>query len=305
MTQKTILVFLLYFVCGSTQASGTLDWSSVGWPNGSLSNTYTGLGTENLNITVNISGQTGSFFDSSPRLFGEDLMYRVDHPFRTSVNGSLIQTNINFSQPVKNPSFGIRDIDFSSGLFRDIIVILGVTPDGTIVYPSIVSSAFSIVSGANNNQVTGVSADNARTVTSFQFNGLVSEFVFGYFNGLTNMRRQAIWITDISWVDTEVDISVSKTDSTTDYMPGGTGTYSVVVSNSASSDPLVNGTFQDTLPDGVTLSGAWSCTPASSCSPSSGGSVNDTSVTTSLSILPGESVTVTIPVQYSEDIDDY
>ncbi|NVJ66603.1 MAG: carboxypeptidase regulatory-like domain-containing protein [Gammaproteobacteria bacterium] len=102
------------------------------------------------------------------------------------------------------------------------------------------------------------------------------------------------------------DLEVTKNDSSTEYIPGQSSTYTIVITNNGPSN--VNGVqINDNLPNGVTLSGAWSCsaTAGSSCSLATGGSAGDSSVSLTADILDGGEITLSIPVTYSSTTSDY
>jgi uncharacterized repeat protein (TIGR01451 family) len=105
---------------------------------------------------------------------------------------------------------------------------------------------------------------------------------------------------------TSHDISVVKTDSKAGFQPGETSSYTITVTNNGPDDAQ-DIDIIDSLPNGVQLSGSWSCSaPAgSSCSAGSGGSAGDTSVSLTADIENGDAVTVTVPVVYSTDPSDY
>jgi len=100
------------------------------------------------------------------------------------------------------------------------------------------------------------------------------------------------------------DLSITKDDGSLTYTPGGTGSYTIVVTNNGPAD-VVGATIADDLPDGVTLISAWACTPSSTNS-----SCNTTPSTTDpisidVDIVNGDFITVTVPVQFSSDMADF
>ena len=104
----------------------------------------------------------------------------------------------------------------------------------------------------------------------------------------------------------EADINIEKDDSSLNYAPGGTGTYELTITNNGPSS-VAGVTIADNLPNGVTLSGAWSCTASagSSCSSANGGSAGDSSVNLTADIINAGVITVTVPVQYSTNMSDF
>jgi len=102
-----------------------------------------------------------------------------------------------------------------------------------------------------------------------------------------------------------VDVEVSKT-SANDFVPGGSDTYTIIVSNAGPSD-AEGLTITDSFPSGVTLSGSWTCTPTagSSCSSASGGSAGGSGVNLTVTVSAGGQITLSVPVSYSSDPSDY
>lgn len=102
------------------------------------------------------------------------------------------------------------------------------------------------------------------------------------------------------------DLSISKTDNATTYVPGGTATYTITVRN-AGPDAASGVTATDNLPSGVTLSGPWTCSASagSSCQASSGGGNGDTSVVVTVDLDATGEATITVPVKFSDDPADY
>lgn len=102
------------------------------------------------------------------------------------------------------------------------------------------------------------------------------------------------------------DLSITKSDGSGTYVPGGTATYTLVVSN-AGPDAAPGVLVTDNLPAGVTLAGPWTCSASagSSCASASGGSVGGNTVSVTVDLDATGTVTVSVPVQFSSDPDDY
>lgn len=105
-----------------------------------------------------------------------------------------------------------------------------------------------------------------------------------------------------------VALSLRKSDSATTYTPGTSGTYVLTACNSG--PDLANGaTVADTLPNGVRLSGPWSCAGSGAVPgtcPASGGAAGSNSVNVSGVLLPSNGcVAVSVPVSYSANPSDY
>ncbi len=107
-------------------------------------------------------------------------------------------------------------------------------------------------------------------------------------------------------IDSVSDLLIIKDDSSLTYTPGGTATYVLTITNNGPSD-VTGAAIADNLPNGVTLSGAWTCsaTASSSCSAASGGSAGDSTVSLTADIINGGVITVNVPVQFSADMGDY
>ena len=103
----------------------------------------------------------------------------------------------------------------------------------------------------------------------------------------------------------QVLLSVTKSNGTGTYAPGGSATYVIVVSNSGTA-AASGATVVDNLPAGVTLSAPWTCAASagSSC-PASGGLVGGAVVSLSATVAAGGTITLTVPVQLSANPGDY
>ncbi|WCE06108.1 hypothetical protein [Pseudoxanthomonas sp. JBR18] len=101
------------------------------------------------------------------------------------------------------------------------------------------------------------------------------------------------------------DLSVTKSDASSSYTPGGGGTYVITVSNAGPAD-VTGAVVNDTLPTGAALSGPWACasTGGGSC-PASGGSAGGTVIAISVNLPAGAQAVINVPVSYSADAAGY
>ncbi|MBO9732900.1 MAG: DUF11 domain-containing protein [Chitinophaga sp.] len=95
-----------------------------------------------------------------------------------------------------------------------------------------------------------------------------------------------------------VEVVVTKTDNTTTYVPGTTTQYKITVVNKGPAD-LINATFQDPLPAGITTASWTAVTPGGGQANASGnGAINET-----ISLPSGSTIvytlTITIPSNYT------
>jgi uncharacterized repeat protein (TIGR01451 family) len=97
-------------------------------------------------------------------------------------------------------------------------------------------------------------------------------------------------------------MTVTKDDGATTYTPGGSGTYTIVVTNAGPSTAN-NVSVNDPFPAGVTLSAAVTCTPAgaAACGTITGaaGATGFSVVGATIAAGPGNSVTYTVPVAFA------
>ena len=99
-------------------------------------------------------------------------------------------------------------------------------------------------------------------------------------------------------------LKITKDDSISTYVPGGTSSHQIQVTNAGPAH-VTGATIADDLPDGVTMTAPWVCTPSSinsSCN-----TVPNTTdpISIDVDIANGDSITVTVPVQFSSNMGDY
>ncbi len=98
------------------------------------------------------------------------------------------------------------------------------------------------------------------------------------------------------------DVSVTKSDGSGTYTPGGSASYVITVSN-AGPDAVSGVVVNDTLPNGARLSAPWTCvaTGAGSSCPANGGAAGDAAISLSVSLDATGTATITVPVSFNAD----
>ena len=227
----SIVAILGVLVSCTTAQAIVLDWDTVTWANGSLSNSYNiDPAFAGNDVTVTVAGNTAQL--------GSESTGQLTPAITTNVTGGLspvqnaltlnldlanqsqtVTITVNFStlypQGVNNVSFSIFDVDFASSPggsganFQDQISnITATTVGGSIISPfSITTSADNTLSGSGLTQVvTGNATANDTTsagnvLINFGTNAITS-FTFTYGSGTgTNAdpTAQHIAIGDISF----------------------------------------------------------------------------------------------------------
>ena len=113
--------------------------------------------------------------------------------------------------------------------------------------------------------------------------------------------RPPVSASDSDTLSQQVSLTVTKTDGSTTYTPGGTAAYTIVVTNTGVSD-AVNVTVSDSLPSGVTLNASVTCTPVGNAScgtvTGSAGQASFSATGAHVGTGGGNSLTFTVPVTF-------
>ena len=104
--------------------------------------------------------------------------------------------------------------------------------------------------------------------------------------------------------DLQSDLQITKTDLSAIYSPGGTATYTIIVTNNGPS-PVIGAMINDDLPNGVTMTASWTCTPSSTNSVCNTPPSTTDPISIDVDVAVGDTVTVNVPVQFSSDMSDY
>jgi uncharacterized repeat protein (TIGR01451 family) len=103
-----------------------------------------------------------------------------------------------------------------------------------------------------------------------------------------------------------IALGVTKSNGLSNYTPGGTATYTLVVTNTGTV-PAVGTLVDDVLPAGLTLTAPWTCVASAggSC-PASGGVIGGNTVNLTGTVAGASgTLTITVPVAFSANPNDY
>jgi uncharacterized repeat protein (TIGR01451 family) len=123
--------------------------------------------------------------------------------------------------------------------------------------------------------------------------------------GVTDPNPSNNSSTDTDTINAVVGLGVTKTDGATTYTPGGTATYTIVVTNAGPSS-AANVSINDALPAGVTLTATPTCTPngTATCGTVTGAAGGNSVAVTGATIAAGagNSLTLTVPVAFASSM---
>jgi hypothetical protein len=186
----------------------TLDWDSVTWTPGSLSNSYdVDPAKPGNDITVSITGDTAQFAPKGgstiPAIMNiiegglspvqNALVLHLDLANQSQAIAVTVNFSALYTAGVANVSFTLFDVDFASSAFQDQIrSIQALSIDGTThIAPTITTSANNTLTGSALNQVvtglintndTGATSGDANVTISFGADAIKS-FTFIYGSG--------------------------------------------------------------------------------------------------------------------------
>lgn len=186
-----------------TSESETTKWL----PDGSLSHTFSNLGTPPVTVTANIQGSTNRFNNNTPRSDSRGLWLSINLGSRTQV----VTVSFTFSDPVTNLSFALLGIDreLSFSNYQDRVAIEAYDDKNAGILPTITynpNTAYlsngtaphiKVLSGFNTDAL-----DTTRATVNFRNSG-VKRFTLTYGSGSDArngaLSTQSIFLSSLSW----------------------------------------------------------------------------------------------------------
>ncbi len=230
-----------------------LDWDTVVWPEGDMTNTYTVSG-EPITITVidsntsllnsaNFGGQTPaeSIYDTGGIVPGESGLHFLRNPSNMTSTVDIVYSLGVSGTGVAQVQLSIFDVDFGNNQFVDQITVSG-SLGGTSVTPTLFTNTSNSASG---NVVTGNGGSSPTQSNGnmiFEFNSAVDTVTINYGNDVSapvDPGNQGIAIHDLNFCPVlSAELTGQKTAAVYDplseglYMvPGNDVIYTISFSN--------------------------------------------------------------------------
>ena len=190
--KNSFLTALLFVVTLVPASAAVLDWDSVAYPAGSLSQTFNNVDGSGTNINITFTGSTGSFVGANPQINQLDTggLVPAEDSLRLLVDFFIVfQTvtmTVTFSDLVQNVDFTVFDIDFNAGDFQDNVTDNAQNVyDGTSSDPSITNGTANTIIGTDT--VRGLSTSGPTSSAgngTFDFGTTpITSFTLVYGNG--------------------------------------------------------------------------------------------------------------------------
>ncbi len=168
---RIILILLTSMLVVSPCHAVVLDWSSVSWTVGSLSNTYDVDGDSKNDVTITISGDTSALVSGYPAISTamQGGLGSADHGLELRLNFTSDSQSITVTVTFLNDYVGASDVSFSlfdidanqvgassNYRYRDHLSNLAASGDSGLIPASLTASTVNSVAGSGTNQtVTG------------------------------------------------------------------------------------------------------------------------------------------------------
>jgi hypothetical protein len=214
--KRPFVFFLLSGISLLSAQATTLDWNSVNWPSGNLTQSFNiDPANSGNDITITISGNTGNLIsnvnDTTDLTGGgstsqESLYLNTDHSSLTQA--LTITLDFSYTGGVSGVSFSVFDVDFGAGQFQDQLFNISGTDGTNVYYASLTGSANNTI--ANNGTATATATGNIATAensgdanVSFNFgSNIVTSVTFSWGNAPTANNppgNQWIGLSDINY----------------------------------------------------------------------------------------------------------
>ncbi|GAB4049163.1 T9SS type A sorting domain-containing protein [Spirosoma litoris] len=197
MKKQHLRLWLLLLILTTVSEAQDLNFKTTApiYPDGALSNSYTGIGNPAVDVTVTVSSNGSQTFNlATPKPVSNGLQIAAYYHDKSDSKTITIE----FSQGVSNLSFSIYGVD-KNATGQDQVTIFA-DKYGTAVTPTITPSAFASVSG---NVLLGVADETSGSTPSpVQFGDYVKKLTIVFSSGAASASTPGsvgITIGNLNW----------------------------------------------------------------------------------------------------------
>lgn len=292
-----------FAAASSTTATGT----SATWTASSTSNTYTvattgTLRSNTISFGMSITGATWVAGFPAQGIQG-NVANSLDLNMDSSAPGDAVTMQMAFNRPMSKVRFNMYDVDRSGTGWQDVLRITGYINGSTVPIPVLAPTtpgSYSTSTVAGGNQIVTILDSNCANTdpacnVQINFANPVDRIDVYFVAGpaVASPTSQRVAFNNFSYCVPKRDLHLTKVDTTPTFIAGGTGTYTLTVTNVGGTATSGNYTVTDVLTAaGVsfinpqTPGGGWTCALSTTSSS------NDTATCARSTAIPANSTTV-------------
>jgi len=244
-------------------------------------------GAQTLSVGYSVNGGGGDDVDGIHVYWGSYSGVDQTSPLVDSAANSINSATITFASQVDYVTNGLLVYAAGNGgLFSAMTTV----PAGFFSAMTTVPAGFSEIRRTGANGHASYIAETAVQASNGNYAG-TSQIIFT----AGDQARSAVAVASLRPAVTDADLSITKTDGTATYVPGGSTTYTIVVSN-AGPAAVTGATVTDTFPAAI-VGATWTCAASagSSCPASGSGDIS----TSAVNLLNGGTATFTVTAPIS------
>jgi uncharacterized repeat protein (TIGR01451 family) len=238
---------IVSFTFGTTTAVVTnASGSTVTWPAGTTNNTYSvasvgSVPRNTINFNISLSAGVAYVAGFPAQGIQGGVANSLDLNMNSAAAGDVLTFRLNFNRPMNKVRFSMYDVDRDAG-WHDVMDVRGILNGNTTTVPTLTPvdpatyalsntaggarriDRTTVVNCANTDPSCNVQIDFANPV-----DGIEVLFIAG--SGVAAPTSQRVAFNNFSYCVPKRELSLSKVDVTPTFSIGGTGTYTLSVTN--------------------------------------------------------------------------